>query len=56
VRPTSPHTLKVAGVKTPGDESPGYKATLGERAQKPGVFAWAKSKGVFRQDSQDYQD
>jgi len=26
------------------------------RAQKPGVFAWAKSKGIFRQDSQDLQD
>jgi len=26
------------------------------RAQKLGVFAWAKSKGIFRQDSQDLQD
>ena len=26
------------------------------RAEKPGVFVWAKSKGIFRQDLQDYQD
>jgi len=32
------------------------EAGLRSRAQKPGVFAWAKSKGIFRQDLQDLQD